>query len=60
MSEDNRGRHREESVPVHARISKAMFAQLKLIEKETGKKISELGREGYQAVIGAYLNARKK
>jgi hypothetical protein len=55
-----RDEHKDESVVVHARITKAMNEQLEKICEESGKNMSELGREAYQALIGAYLNARKK
>ena len=58
--EQLRDERKDESVVVHARITKAMNEQLEKICEESGKNISELGREAYQALIGAYLNARKK
>lgn len=45
---------------VSSRVTPAMYEQLQKISQETGKTLSDLGRDALQAYIGMYLNARKK
>jgi hypothetical protein len=45
---------------VHIRVAPAVFKQLQIMSQETGKSMSDLGREALQAMIGMYLNATKK
>lgn len=45
---------------VHVRVTPAMFHELQKISEESGKSLSDLGREALQVMIGMYVNARKK
>jgi hypothetical protein len=52
--------YEDSSIIVNTRLQPALYRELQTMSRECDKSVSDLVRDAIQAMIGMYLNARKK